>query len=54
MHDFVDKYALQNNVQNKMQISFPSWPVRILILVRVSCDRVQVIFLFVHMIVTCE
>ena len=49
-----DKYALKNNLQDNMQINFSSWPLRISILPRVSYDNVQVIFFFVHVIVTYE
>ena len=52
---FFDNYAMKINVQSKMQITFffmaskniKLWP-------RVSCGRVQVSFLFVHVIMMYE
>ena len=48
---FFSKYAMKNNLQNIHAIYLSSWPVRILIL---TTDHVQVIFLFVHVVVTYE
>ena len=52
---FFDEYAMKNNVENKMQITyFLMANTNIDFRPRVSCVRVQVIFLFVHVIMTYE
>ena len=46
---FFDKYAVKNNLQNKIQITFSLMTCN-----NIDFDREQVNFLFVHVIVTYE
>ena len=46
---FFDIYAMKNNHQNNMQLTY-----FFLASNNIPCDRVQVIFLFVHVILTYE
>ena len=54
MHGFSINMQRKIIFRIKCKLHFSSWPLRISILPRVSCDNVQVIFLFVHVIVTYE
>ena len=53
---FLDKFTIKNNLQNKMQVVYFSMASKNIDSDHVFhvIDRVQVIFLFLHMIVTYE
>ena len=54
MHDFSINMQRKIIFRLKCKLPVSSWPVRISILITVSCDPVQVILLFVHVIVMYE